>query len=124
MPLSSSNAVRQLSDGNSQGTRLGRSASDLISFYGATPIARLAGGLALTTITASSVLATATSPSTGGGATFTTAAGGLGFIFSSQAQANAIVTGINATISDVTAMWNIAAQIRGHLMSTGIFTGS
>jgi hypothetical protein len=36
MPLSSSNAQRQLSDGNSQGTVLGQSATDLIGFYGVT----------------------------------------------------------------------------------------
>jgi hypothetical protein len=36
MPLSSSNAVRQLSDANSQGTILGQSATDLIGFYGVT----------------------------------------------------------------------------------------
>ena len=41
MPLSSSNAVRQLSDGNSQGTVLGRSSTDLIGFYGVTtPVAQ------------------------------------------------------------------------------------
>lgn len=40
MPLSSSNAVRQLSDGNSQGTVLGQSSTDLIAFYGGTPAAR------------------------------------------------------------------------------------
>jgi hypothetical protein len=34
MALSSSNAVRQLSDGNSQGTILGQSSTDLIGFYG------------------------------------------------------------------------------------------
>ena len=34
MALSSSNAVRQLSDGNSQGTVLGTGTSDLIGFYG------------------------------------------------------------------------------------------
>lgn len=38
MPLTSSNAVRQLSDGNSQGTVLGRSTTDTIAFYGTTPI--------------------------------------------------------------------------------------
>lgn len=37
MPLSSSNAVRQLSDGNSQGTVLGQSSSDLIGVYGVSP---------------------------------------------------------------------------------------
>lgn len=41
MPLSSSNAVRQLSDGNSQGTVLGQSSSDPIGFYGvAAPVTR------------------------------------------------------------------------------------
>ena len=36
MPLSSSNAQKQLSDGNSQGTVLGKSSSDTIGFYGVT----------------------------------------------------------------------------------------
>lgn len=36
MPTSTSTAVRQLSDGNTVGTVLGRSASDLIGFYGLT----------------------------------------------------------------------------------------
>ena len=41
MPLSSSNAVRQLSDGNSLGTVFGQSATDLIGFYGVTtPVAK------------------------------------------------------------------------------------
>ena len=41
MPLSSSNAARQLSDGNSQGTILGQSSADLIGFYGvSTPVAK------------------------------------------------------------------------------------
>lgn len=33
-------AVTHLSDGNPDGTALGQNSSDLISFYGATPIAR------------------------------------------------------------------------------------
>lgn len=36
MPLTSSNAGRQLSDGNSQGTYLGRTSSDTIAFYALT----------------------------------------------------------------------------------------
>ncbi len=40
MALSSSNAVKQLSDGNSQGTVLGQSTADKISFYNATPVAQ------------------------------------------------------------------------------------
>ena len=113
-------AVRQLSDGNSQGTSLGISAADKISFYGATPIARLAGGVALSTLTASSVLATSVSPASGGGAVLTS----QGFTWTSVAQANAVVTGINALIVDQTAMFSILRQMRGQLVSTGIFTGS
>jgi hypothetical protein len=41
MALSSSNAARQLSDGNSQGTVFGKNSSDAIGFYGvATPVAQ------------------------------------------------------------------------------------
>ena len=40
MPLSSSNAVRQLSDANSQGTVMGQSNSDPIGFYNVTPVTR------------------------------------------------------------------------------------
>jgi hypothetical protein len=54
MPLSSSNAVRQLSDGNSQGTVLGISSTDLIGFYNATPVARQAGGSSFASLSQSS----------------------------------------------------------------------
>ena len=119
MPLSSSNAVKQLSDGNTQGTALGISAADKISFYGATPVARLAGGVALSTLTASSVLATATAPASSGPSMST-----FGWVFTSAAQVNAIATGVNALITDQTAMWNILRQMRGQLTSTGLFTGT
>jgi len=36
---------KQLSDGNSQGTAHGQSATDLISFYGATPVAQRAAAI-------------------------------------------------------------------------------
>ena len=119
MPLSSSNAVKQLSDGNSQGTVLGQSATDRISFYGATPVARLVGGVAVSTLTVSSVLATSGAPASGG-----PSISSFGFTFTSAAQMNAIVTGVNALQADVTSMWNIMRQMRGHLTSTGLFTGS
>lgn len=54
MPLSSSVAVRQLSDGNSQGTVFGQSGTDLIAFYGSTAVARA-------TIVGSNTLSTAVS---------------------------------------------------------------
>ncbi len=37
--------VRQLSDGNPDGTVLGQSAADLISFYNATPVAQRSGAI-------------------------------------------------------------------------------
>lgn len=40
MALTSSNAARQLSDGNSQGTILGQSTTDLLAFYGSTAVAQ------------------------------------------------------------------------------------
>lgn len=47
MPLSSSNAARQLSDGNSQGTIFGNATTDLIGFYAvATPVAKSATNFA------------------------------------------------------------------------------
>jgi hypothetical protein len=56
MALTSSNAVRQLSDGNSQGTVLGKSATDTIGFYGVTtPVARTVFGTTAATVTLVSV---------------------------------------------------------------------
>jgi hypothetical protein len=69
MPLSVSSAVRQLSDGNTAGTVLGKSPTDLISFYGATPIVQPSGGQELTVSTANAggfVATDATSQSPGG----------------------------------------------------------
>lgn len=63
MPLSSSNAVRQLSDGNSIGTILGTGATDLIGFYGLTAgVARSVMATTAATIT----LQTIGAGSTGG----------------------------------------------------------
>lgn len=73
---STSAAVRQLSDGNSQGTVLGQSATDLVGFYGVTPVAqRTSSNQAAVTTTN----ATTTSP----------------WGFSTSTQANAIVTLVN-----------------------------
>lgn len=75
MALSSSNAVKQLSDGNSRGTVFGQGTTDRIGFYGlTTPIAK--GSLA-----ASSVIDTAAS------------AAGYGFVDAATASsvAHAIV---------------------------------
>ena len=50
---------KQLSDGNPDGTSLGQSASDKISFYGATPVDQGAAVTALTTTPTATDIATA-----------------------------------------------------------------
>ena len=47
MALSSSNAAKQLSDGNSQGTIFGQSVTDKIGFYGVTTAVAKTGTIAL-----------------------------------------------------------------------------
>ena len=47
MALTSSNAQRQLSDANSQGTVFGQSSADLIGFYGVTSAIAKVGTIAL-----------------------------------------------------------------------------
>lgn len=98
MPLSSSNAVRQLSDGNSQGTVLGQSATDLIGFYGvSTPVAR-----AVMATTAATV--TLTDPGVG-------SSNGVGF--STVAQFGAHVSTIRLVQADL-------ASLRTQLANLGI----
>ena len=79
---SASNLPRQLSDDNSLGTVLGQNATDLISFYGATPIAQPSGPAEASVARgqAAGVIATYTttqSPVSGGAAPNTTSEAGL-----------------------------------------------
>lgn len=41
-------ALKELSDGGSEGTRLGQSASDKVALYGATPVVQRAGAIQAT----------------------------------------------------------------------------
>lgn len=76
MALSSSNAVKQLSDGNSQGTVLGQSSTDKIGFYGLTvPVAK---------------------SSLAGSSVINTAASGAGFGYVDAATASSIAQAIVA----------------------------
>jgi hypothetical protein len=67
---------KQLSDGNPDGTALGQSATDLISFHGATPVDQAA----VVTAVSTSVLTT----------------GLLGF--NTTAQANALIAAVNSIL--------------------------
>jgi hypothetical protein len=65
---------QQLSDGRPDGTLIGSAAADKVGFFGAIPVVQQAGAVAVAT-----TAATSTSP--------------FGF---TEAQANAIIAGINA----------------------------
>lgn len=87
-------AAKQLSDYNSQGTILGRSSTDLISFYGATPVARQ------TTATTAATL--------GNAGTQTASTGGAGF--STAALFVSTVTLVNALQADVATIYTSLKQ--------------
>lgn len=104
-------AVRQLSDYNSQGTVLGRSATDLIGFYGATPVARntTSSGVMVTTIGAAIP-------------TNTASAGGFG------ASTAAIMTSTFAQVAalqvDMAEAQRLLNNIRTTLVDAGLLDGS
>lgn len=92
MPLSSSNAVKQLSDGNTIGTVFGQSTSDVLRFYGA--FGNTSGIAQLSIIGAGlGVASTAAVNATSGG-------GGTTWSFASSTQANQV-------ISTMTFLWQL-----------------
>jgi hypothetical protein len=84
-------AVRQLSDGNSQGTVLGRSSTDKIGFYGVT------SGVARQVATSTAVALAALGSQT---------ASGGGFGASSAAIMTSTFALVNALRDDVSAMYS------------------
>lgn len=93
--------VKQLSDGNPGGTGLGQSATDLISFYGFTPIAQRASAavsasLSLFLVTGASIVANTTG----------TVSGVFGF-----------------TSVQMVALWDGIAEIRNALVAVGLIKG-
>ena len=93
---STSNAVRQLSDGNSIGTMLGQSTSDVIRFYGSFGASSGVQQLSVigSTLTVLSGIATTNATSIGSTVVGTT----WGFTSSTQA---------NMVISTMTALWQL-----------------
>lgn len=82
MPLSSSNAIRQLSDGNSLGTVVGQGVTDLIGFYG-----MATSGVAV----ANSTIVGANYATSIVGAINATTASVTTWAFASSTQANALI---------------------------------
>lgn len=88
--------VKQLSDGGPDGTRLGQSSTDLVGFYGATPVARPSVPAAIT-------------DSSGGTANVATGVAALTGTYNSTILANALATIIASQTS-----------LRAALVSLGI----
>ena len=75
----------QLSDGRPDGVQLGKSASDKVALYGATPVAQRAGA---TQVAVTTTAATTTTP----------------YGFSTSTQANAIVALVNELRASLVAL--------------------
>lgn len=126
--------LKELDDGNSDGTRLGRSATSEISFYGATPIVQPSGA-SQSAIATSAITAVATSAITAL-STATPIVSGYGF--STTTEAAAIATAVNSLTTRVAALVTAAnslitraeeirvytAQTRTDLIALGLQKGS
>jgi len=105
--------VDQISKYNDDGSTFGKDSSELISFWGATPLNQPASASqAVYTVTAVTALATA--------AMITTAAEG----FTSGTVATAYVTRVQQMQVDVEGLGVLLNQMRGDLVSAGIIKGS
>jgi len=103
-------AVRQLSDYNSQGTVLGRSATDLIGFYGATPVARntQSSGVMVTTF---------------GAAIPANTASAAGFGASTAAIMTSTFAAVSALMVDMAEAQRLVNNIRTSLVNAGLMDG-
>ena len=103
-------AVRQLSDLNSQGTVLGRSATDKIGFYGVTPAVRntTSSGVMVTTI---------------GAAIPANTASAAGFGASTAAIMTSTFAQVSALQVDMAAAQALLNNIRTSLVNTGLLDG-
>lgn len=103
-------AVKELSDGGTDGVRLGQDSSDKVGFYGATPAVKpttVATALDTTAITA---------------AFTTTITGTFGFVTSEQGTA--VLAAVESLVSKVAALEATVNTVRAGLVTEGLITGS
>jgi hypothetical protein len=103
--------IKELGDGGTDGTRLGLTSSELLAFWGATPVNQPSG-------TNQSAIATAAITP----ATVTPITGTYGFVTS--VAGNAVMSSINDLVVRVEAIRNFTAQLRTDLIEIGIIKGS
>lgn len=93
-------AARQLSPGGTDGVNLGQSATDLVGFYGATPVVKPAA-TAQSAVATTAITTLATTPT-----------------------ATDIAVAVNSLISRQSALTTLANQLRSDLVSLGLVKGS
>lgn len=94
-------ATKQLSDGNPDGTVLGQDTSDLIAFYGKTPVAQRSA--AVLTATASLFAIT-----------------GASYVANTSATVSGVFGFTSATVAQ---LWDAITEIRAHLVQIGTHKG-
>lgn len=104
---------KHLSDGNPDGTSFGFNTSDLITFYGGTPIAQPAATAqsAVATTAITTVITTASTTSSPYG-------------FATQGQGDSIVAAVNSLISRVDANTTLLNRLRLDAVSLNLIKGS
>ena len=111
MPTWSTVAARQLSDGNPQGTVLGRSSTDAIGFYGQAPVVQPVGATSVVSSVANSTLAAQ-------------AASSGGFGFSTAADFGSYMSTVVQLQTDVAALFANVNAFQKAFTSTGLTRGS
>src|SRR3972149_7727494 len=104
--------ISELSDGGPQGARFGKDATELISFFGATPVAQPSGS------TQAAVATTALTTMATTAATSTTP---FGF---TEAQANAIIAAVNGHALGGHSAIVLVNKIRADLVTLGLIAGA
>lgn len=104
--------IRYLDDGRSDGTVLGQSSSELVGFWGATPVVQPSGASQSAVSTATITAVSTATPITSG------------YGYSTTALAEAMQTAVNDTVTRVTALTTLVNQLRSDLVTAGIIAGA
>lgn len=107
--------VRELSDGGPDGTRLGQSTTDKVSFWGATPVVKQTGFAAIVA-TATTAMSTTLTISAGNSATV--------FALSSETVAKEIVKCVAEMQVDLASVVANINLTRTALVNVGLITSS
>lgn len=99
-------------NGNPDGTIFGRTSTELVGFYGTTPVVRRSGSVqaAISTAAVTSVVTTGSALTVYG--------------YTTTAQANAIPVAINALISRQVENTTLCNELRATLAGNGMIAGS